>query len=373
MKIAVLPGDDIGPEITEAAVAIAKLAGERHGLDLRFETHEVGMAAHRRGGTTLPDAALAAARAADGIVLGPAGMTLYPAREKGGINVPGTVRKQLDLFANLRPARSRRNVPRSHPGLDLMIVRENTEGFYADRNLFQGYGEFMPTPDVAMSVRVITARASRRIAEEAFRMALSRRKHVTMVGKRHVLQTTDGLFMREVEAVAARYPDVTLREVDVDAMAAELYTRPESCDVVLTSNMFGDILSNQAVALSGGLGLAASLNAGEHHAAANAGHGSAPDIAGQGIANPVGMILSTALLLRWFGQRKAVAAFATAAAAIESAVDRTLEDGHFLTKDLGGSATTRAFTEAVAASLTANAIPAASSATTSANSTPSMS
>lgn len=351
MKIAVLPGDDIGPEITEAAVSVLKIASERHGLGLSFETHEVGMAAHRRTGTTMPDAALAAARAADGIILGPAGMTLYPPREKGGINVPGTVRKQLDLFANLRPARSRRKVPRSHPGLDLMIVRENTEGFYADRNLFQGYGEFMPTPDIAMSVRVITARASRRIAEEAFRVAESRRKHVTMVGKRHVLQVTDGLFMREVQAVAARHPGVGLREVDVDAMAAELYTHPESFDVVLTTNMFGDILSNQAVALSGGLGLAASLNAGENHAAANAGHGSAPDIAGKGVANPVGLILSTALLLRWFGQRNGGAAFVTAAAAIESAADRTIEEGNVLTMDLGGPASTQAFAKAVGANL----------------------
>ncbi len=350
MKIAVLPGDDIGPEITEAAVSVAKLASERYGLGLVFETHEVGMAAHCKGGTTMPAPALAAARAADGIILGPAGMTAYPPREQGGINVPGTVRKQLDLFANLRPARSRRIVPKSHPGLDLMIVRENTEGFYADRNLHQGYGEFMPTPDVAMSVRVITARASRRIAEEAFRMAVSRRKHVTMVGKRHVLQWTDGLFMREVEAVAARHPEVKLREVDVDAMAAELYTRPESFDVVLTTNMFGDILSNQAVALSGGLGLAASLNAGENHAAANAGHGSAPDIAGKGVANPVGLILSTALLLRWFARKGRGEAFDQAAAAIEAAVDRTL-DGGLLTKDLGGSASTQAFAKAVGSGL----------------------
>src|SRR5688572_18893070 len=246
MKIAVLPGDDIGPEITEAAVSVAQAASERYGLGLAFEFHEVGMAAHRKGGTTLPAAALAAARAADGILLGPAGMTLYPPREEGGINVPGTVRKQLDLFANLRPARSRAKVPKSHPGLDLMIVRENTEGFYADRNLHQGYGEFMPTADCAMSVRVITARASRRIAEEAFRVASTRRKHVTMVGKRHVLQVSDGLFMREVEAVAAQHPGVKLREIDVDAMAAELYTHPASFDVVLTTNMFGDILSNQA-------------------------------------------------------------------------------------------------------------------------------
>ena len=351
MKIAVLPGDDIGPEITDAALAVLEAVSRRYGLELAFDVHEVGMAAHRRVGTTMPDAALAAARSADAILLGPAGMTAYPPREDGGINVPGTVRKQLDLFANLRPARSRPGVPAAHPGLDLMIARENTEGFYADRNLFKGYGEFMPTPDCAMSVRVITAKASRRIAEVAFQTASTRRKHVTMVGKRHVLQTTDGLFMREVESVAARYPDITLREVDVDAMAAELYTRPQSFDVVLTTNMFGDILSNQAVALSGGLGLAASLNAGENRAAANAGHGSAPDIAGKGIANPTGIILSAALLLRWLGARQRSNAFVVAAEAIETAIDRTLADGGSRTQDLGGTLSTGAYTSKLIANL----------------------
>jgi 3-isopropylmalate dehydrogenase len=351
MKIAVLPGDDIGPEITDAALKILQAASTRFGLKLEFDVQEVGMAAHRRTGTTMPESALEAARAADAIILGPAGMTAYPPRHDGGINVPGTVRKQLDLFANLRPARSRQGVPRAHPGLDLMIVRENTEGFYADRNLHNGYGEFMPTPDCAMSVRVITAKASRRIAEVAFQTAAGRRKHVTMVGKRHVLQVTDGLFMREVEAVAARYPDVQLREVDVDAMAAELYTRPQAFDVVLTTNMFGDILSNQAVALSGGLGLAAALNAGEGRAAANAGHGSAPDIAGKGIANPTGLILSTALLLRWLGAKQRSNAFTAAADAIDAAIDRTLSDGSARTKDLGGGATTQDFAGKVVGNL----------------------
>lgn len=310
------------------------------------------MAAHRRCGTTLPEAALAAAFAADGVILGPAGMTAYPPRHEGGVNVPGTVRKQLELFANLRPARTRLGVLRAHPGLDLLIVRENTEGFYADRSLFQGYGEFMPTADVALSLRLVTAKASRRIAEVAFEMAARRRKHVTVVGKRHVLQTTDGLFMQEVERVAAEHPSVTLREVDIDAMAAELYIAPEAFDVVLTTNMFGDILSNQAVALSGGLGLAASVNLGTKHAAANAGHGSAPDIAGKGIANPVGIILSTALLLRWLGNKNGSNAAVLAADAIENAVEKALADGR-MTRDLGGSLSTGAFADEVRAGLRA--------------------
>src|SRR5208283_4308205 len=151
------------------------------------------------------------------------------------------------------PARSRPGLPKVLPDMDCVVVRENTEGFYADRNLFLGSGEFMPTPDCAMSVRRITVHASRRIAKVAFALAERRQCRVTVVGKRHVLQMTDGLFIREVETEAAAHPSVTLREVDVDAMAAELYLSPERHDVILTTNMFGDILSNQAVAQSGGL------------------------------------------------------------------------------------------------------------------------
>lgn len=347
MKLAVLPGDDIGPEIADAALRVLEKASDEFGLALSFDVHEVGMASYRRTGTTLPDTAFEAAATADGIILGPGGMTAYPPVSEGGINIPGTIRKKLQLFANIRPARSRAGIPMAHPGLDCVIVRENTEGFYADRNLFQGYGEFMPTPNVAMSFRLITSEASRRIAKAAFEYARMRRRHVTMVGKRHVLQVTDGLFMREVEDVAKDYSDVELREIDVDAMAAELYTRPRNFDVILTTNTFGDILSNEAVALSGGLGLAAALNAGEEHAAANAGHGSAPDIAGKGIANPTGIILSSSLLLQWLGRKHGKEAFIAAAASIERAVDEVLSEKNVRTRDLGGSASTIEYTDAI--------------------------
>jgi 3-isopropylmalate dehydrogenase len=216
MRIAVLPGDDIGPEIMEATLVVLGAAQARFGFDLALEQHEVGMAAHRRGGTTLPDKALQAAIRADGVLLGPGGMSAYPPLADGGINIPGTIRKRLDLYANLRPARARPGVPRAVAGLDCLIVRENTEGFYADRSLFEGYGEFMPTADCAMSVRLVTAKASRRIAKVAFAAAAGRRKRV---GKRHVLQVTDGLFMREAESVAGEFPEIALREIDIDAMA----------------------------------------------------------------------------------------------------------------------------------------------------------
>ena len=348
MKLAVLPGDDIGPEIVAATLEILTAADKAFGLGLQPTSYEVGMAAHRKLGTTMPDAVMAAVKEADGVLLGPGGMTLYPPASEGGINIPGTIRKQLDLFANIRPARSRPGVTTAHPGLDCVMVRENTEGFYADRNLFQGYGEFMPTPDVAMSMRLITVKASRRIAEKAFELARQRRKHVTFVGKRHVLQVTDGLFWRETEAVAARYPDVTLREVDVDAMAAELYTRPQSFDVILTSNMFGDILSNLANALAGSLGLAAALNVGEKYAAANAGHGSAPDIAGKGIANPLGIVISAAMLLRWFGETRQKPPYVAAADAIEKAVDASVLAPATRTGDLGGTGKTADVVRAIA-------------------------
>jgi isocitrate/isopropylmalate dehydrogenase len=356
MRLAVLPGDDIGPEITEAALTVLDAADRAFGLGLKYDVHEVGMKSHERCGTTLPETALRAAREADGIILGPGGMTAYPPASDGGINIPGTIRKQLDLYANIRPARARRGVPNARAGLDCLIVRENTEGFYADRNLYQGHGEFMPTPDVAMSMRLVTAKASRRISERAFLAAVSRRQHVTVVGKRHVLRITDGLFMREVQAVAALHPGIEVREIDVDAMAAELYTRPQAFDVILTTNMFGDIFSNLANALAGSLGLAAALNVGDRHAAANAGHGSAPDIAGKGIANPSGIILSSAMLLDWLGQRHSNNASRLAARAIDEAIDAALSDGKATTRDLGGTLSTSAFAACVGKAVSVSAL-----------------
>ncbi|HEV7394780.1 MAG TPA: isocitrate/isopropylmalate family dehydrogenase, partial [Burkholderiales bacterium] len=225
------------------------------------------------------------------------------------------------------------------------------EGFYSDRNMFLGSGEFMPTEDVALSVRKITAKASRRIAQVAFDYAQRRRKHVTAVGKRHVLQLSDGIFINQATAVAKQFPDITMREMDIDAMAADLYTRPERHDVILITNMFGDVLSNLAVAMSGSLGLAAALNASDRYAVANAGHGSAPDIADKDIANPTGLILSTAMLLDWLGNRRSRSELGQAAHAIEAAVDAVLANAATRTVDLGGNTGTRAFGAAVVAQL----------------------
>ncbi|MGE0559944.1 MAG: isocitrate/isopropylmalate dehydrogenase family protein [Burkholderiales bacterium] len=347
MNLVVMAGDDIGPEIVAAAMAVVKAADAEFSLGLRFTEVEVGMASHRKHGTTLTDSALQAAIDADGVIVGPCGMTDYPPLTEGGINIPGTIRKRLDLYANLRPARSRAGMHDARKGLDVLIVRENTEGFYSDRTMFQGIGEFMPTEDVALSVRKITRQGSERIAKVAFDYAARRSRRVTAVGKRHVLQMSDGLFMAPAYELAKTHKDIALREMDIDAMAADIYSRPERHDVILISNMFGDILSNLAVALSGGLGLAAAINAGDKHAIANAGHGSAPDIAGKGIANPSGMILSAALLLEWLGLRHGKPVFVQACQAIQAAVDTALADEDARTGDLGGRGNTRSFADAV--------------------------
>ena len=351
MNILVLPGDDIGPEITAAALPVLERVNAIYSLGLELHTREVGMPSYRRNRTTLPDSIVDEAIAADAVVLGPCGMTEYPPREEGGINVPGTIRKRLDLYANIRPARSRPGIEKALPKLDCLIVRENTEGFYSDRNMFMGSGEFMPTPDLALSVRKITAKASKRIAQVAFDYASRRRKQVTAVGKRHVLQLSDGIFIDQATAVSKDFPQVSWREMDIDAMAADIYTRPERHDVILITNMFGDVLSNLAVAMSGSLGLAGALNAGEEHLVANAGHGSAPDIAGKDVANPSGLILSTAMLLDALGNRRGRKELVEAGRAIEAAVDAALANPATRTSDLGGTTGTRAFGAAVVGEL----------------------
>lgn len=352
MKLLVLPGDGIGEEITRATVKVLDRANELFDLGLVLEYEEIGFASLERHGTTLTDAVFEHARRSDGIVLGPISHLDYPAPEAGGINVSAAFRVKLDLYANVRPARTRAGLPALHGPMDLVIMREATEGFYADRNMYAGTGEFMPTPDMAMSIRKISAPACRRIAERAFELAARRKRKVTAVHKANVLRLTDGLFLREVRAVAERYPQVTLEEVIVDAMTALLVREPGRFDVVVTTNFYADILSDLASELSGSLGLAGSINAGEILVAAQAQHGSAPDIAGQDRANPTSLILSAAMLLDWLGERRKLEAFSQAATAIDRAVDRTLADPAKHTADLGGTLGTGAFGDAVAATLT---------------------
>ncbi len=351
MHLVVLAGDGIGPEITAATLAVLRAASERFGLSLRIEEAAIGHAGLRVHGHTIHPDIVTKARNADGIVLGPTSTFEFKDPAKGEVNPSMTLRKRLDLFANIRPARTYAGFPLRCGEFDLVVARENTEGFYADRNMEEGNGEVMVTKDVAISLRRITRACSERIARAAFELARTRRKRVTIVHKANVLKVTDGLFIEECRKVAQEFPDVAVDDVIVDAMMAHVVRHPQRFDVIVTTNMYGDILSDLTAELSGSLGLAASLNAGTEHGMAQAAHGSAPDIAGKNVANPLSLILSSAMLLAWYGRRNKTNAFEAAAAAIEKAVEVAIA-AKAATSDVGGKLGTRETGDAVVARLT---------------------
>jgi 3-isopropylmalate dehydrogenase len=355
MQLLVLPGDGIGPEITAATLAVLRQADAALSLGLSFETHDIGLASLSACGTTLPQAVMARIPQVDGVILGPVSHYDYPPRAEGGINPSAELRVAFDLYANIRPCRSRPDLTVLRKPMDLVIVRENTEGFYADRSMFAGPGEFMPDPDSAFAIRKITAKACSRVARTAFELARGRRRKVTAVHKANVLKLTDGLFLREVRKVADAYPDVTLDEVIVDAAAALLIRSPDRFDLIVTTNMFGDILSDEASELTGSLGLGGSINAGDEICVAQAQHGSAPDIAGRDVANPVSLILSAAMLLDWLGRRHGEPKLVEAAARVEAAVERVLDRPKDRTRDLGGGAGTAEFARSVADAVSGSA------------------
>jgi 3-isopropylmalate dehydrogenase len=348
MKILVLPGDGIGPEISQATLAVLDRASAIYKLGLEWQRDEIGFTTLKKEGTTLPPRILDQARAAAGVILGPVSHLDYPPKEEGGMNPSGELRTKLDLYANIRPAKSRLGVGLTGKPVDLVIYRECTEGFYADRNMFMGIGEFMPTEDMAIAVRRVTAKCCNRIARRAFEDAMTRRKKVTAVHKVNVLRISDALFLREVRKVAQDFPEVQLEELIIDAMAALLLRDPTRFDVIVTTNMFGDILSDEASELSGSLGLAGSINAGDDLCVAQAQHGSAPDIQGQDKANPTSLILSAAMLLEWLGRRHHNPAFAKAGQRIDAAIDSSIKDPATRTADLGGKLGTQAFAKVVA-------------------------
>lgn len=351
MKTLVLKGDGIGPEIVSAAEQVVGAANRRFNLGLEFEYAGIGLESLESQGTTFPDATVERMKRSDGIILGPLHTAIYPPPEEGGPNPSGGTRKALDLYANIRPSRVRPGCPAHVDKMDLVIVRENTEGFYADRNMFMGRGEFMPTPDMAISMRKVTREGCMRIAETACTLAKQRSGKLTMVHKGNVMKMSDGLFAECVNEVAAAHA-LDVDEYFIDAMTALLVRIPDFFDVVVTTNMYGDILSDLAAELSGGLGLGPSINAGGDHCIAQAAHGSAPDIAGKNIANPTAMILSCGMLLNWLGQRHERPELQEAARRIDKVIEDQLAEADGRTADLGGPLGTDAFGDAVANKLT---------------------
>lgn len=321
-----IEGDGVGQEVIPAAVdVLAALIP-----DLELEHASAGFEHFNKTRDSIPDATIRSVAECDATLFG---ATSSPSSIVEGYRSPILVlRKKFDLFANLRPIRS---FPASfsRPGVDLLIVRENTEGLYAGRERVE--------EDTAIAERVVTRRASERIARTGFEQARrrARLKRVTIVHKANVLKLSDGLFRESCRQVAEEFPDVQMDEMLVDAMAMRLVQDPQNFDVIVTTNLFGDILSDEASALIGGLGVAPSANLGNRAGVFEPVHGSAPDIAGRGIANPVGAILAAAMLLEFLDLREA-------SALVWAAVAKTIERG-IITPDLGGNATTREAARAV--------------------------
>jgi 3-isopropylmalate dehydrogenase len=359
-EIALLPGDGIGPEVVAEAVRVLRELERLTGGEISFglESFDAGAAAWRRSGEALTDAAFAACAAADAILLGAAGLpdARHPDGREAGSDAIFRLRFGLDLYAGIRPIRLYPGVAAPlrdpGPGIDYVIVRENVEGVYAGR-----YGGSRVDGEVAADTSIVTRAGTQRIVEQAFVAARARRgapadgvSRVTCVDKANVLASY--AFFRETAAdVAAGHDDVAFEAVYVDAAALYLVTRPSSFDVLVAENMFGDILSDLGAGTVGGLGLAPSADAGAEHGPFQASHGSAPDLAGQGVANPLATILSTALLLDWVGGRRDDPLARRAARWVDHAVAAALADGSAHTADLGGAASTAAAGDAVLAAL----------------------
>ncbi len=325
-RVTLIPGDGIGPEVTEAVVRIIRAVG----VAIDWDRHDAGLEAVRQHGSTLPQSLLDSITA-NGVAL--KGPVTTPIGE-GFTSVNVGLRKTLDLYANLRPVTNLPSVPSRFEGVDLVIVRENTEDLYAGL-------EHQVAPGVVESLKVITASASQRIARFAFEHARTYgRRKVTAIHKANIMKLTDGLFLQCTRAMARDYPDIQYEEKIVDNACMQLVMRPETFDVIVLPNLYGDIVSDLCAGLVGGLGVVPGANIGTKASVFEAVHGSAPDIAGQDLANPTALLLSALMMLQHVGETGA-------ADRIRGALIRVLARGATLTRDLKGTATTTAFTDAV--------------------------
>jgi isocitrate dehydrogenase (NAD+) len=348
-RITLIPGDGIGPEVSEAARHVV----EASGVEVEWDVQHAGAAVMEAEGTPLPDRVLASIRESRTAIKGP--VTTPVGTGFRSINV--ALRQDLDLFAAVRPSRHYPGVPTRHPGVDLVVIRENTEDLYRGIEFEKGSeqldrlrGElrelagYEVPQDAGVTVKPISVTGTRRIVRAALEFARRHgRKKVTVGHKANIMKHSDGVFLRTaLELDRTEYPDVELEEMQVDELAMWLAWEPEVMDVLLLPNLYGDIVSDLCAGLVGGLGLAPGANLGWEYAVFEAVHGSAPDIAGKGVANPIAMILTAALMLRHLAEDDA-------AARVERAVAAVLEEGRTLTPDMGGAASTRDVADAIAA------------------------
>lgn len=324
--ITLIPGDGIGPEIVAATVRII----EASGVEIEWETHIIGAQALEKYGTTIPDTTIESIKKNKVALKGPLATPIG----KGFTSVNVGLRKALDLYANVRPIKALPNIPCRYPELDLVIIRENTEDLYAGL-------EHVVVPGVVESIKIITEKASTRIAKYAFEYAKSHeRTKVTAMHKANIMKLSDGLFLECFYNVAKGFPEIPADDKIIDNACMQLVMRPEQFEVMVLENLYGDIVSDLCAGLIGGLGLAPGANIGEQGAVFEAVHGSAPDIAGQGIANPTAILMSGLMMLRHIGEFEA-------AKRIENAMMEVYAEGEIRTKDLGGTAKTADFATAI--------------------------
>ncbi len=346
--IAVLPGDGIGIDVTEEAVRVLR-AVERAvgGFALTMTTHESGAVCYQRTGADLPDATIDACRRADAVLLGAMGHPDIRKPDGTELTPQVTLRVIFDLYAGVRPCKlyagAKSPLAGLKPGdIDLIILREQTEGLFASQT-----GGIVLGDQVATDTLVMTRQGIERISEFAFQLAEGRRQHVTCVDKANIFKSF-AFFRKIFDEVGARHPNVARQHAYIDAQALHLVQKPGKFDVIVTENMFGDILSDLAAGLIGGMGMAPSGDIGDRFAVFQPAHGTAPDIAGKGIANPIAAILSAGMMLDWLGRRRNHPQLVKAGQRIEQAVAKVLAEGKTLPVDQGGSATTQQVGEAIA-------------------------
>ncbi len=335
-KIAVLKGDGIGPEVIDSAVKVLEAVQAASDLRLNFLYGEAGFHCIAERGTNLPEETIALLKQTDACLKGP--MTT-PETPGAPVSAAVKIRKMFNLYANVRPCRAYPNVESLKPDIDLVVVRENTEGMYSGI-------EYEVAPGEAVALRIITKKASLLVAEYAFKLAEKRRKHLTYVHKANILRITDGIFNDAVKEAARKHPGVTTGDIHIDAAAMHLIKKPETFDVIVTTNLFGDVLSDEAAQVTGSLGLAAGANIGDAYGMFEPVHGSAPKYTGQNRVNPTATIMAASMMLDYLGEKEA-------AIRIENAVMKVLNEGKVRTKDLGGSSTTSEMSQAIASKVKA--------------------
>jgi len=335
-NIAVLKGDGIGPEVTDSAIKVLQAVQDTSDLRLNFLYGEAGYHCIADYGTNLPEETVALLKRTDACLKGP--MTT-PETPGAPVSAAVKIRKMFNLYANVRPCRTYPNVEALKPDIDLIVVRENTEGMYSGIEYEVALGE-------AVALRIITKKASLLVAKHAFKLAEKRRKHLTYVHKANILRITDGIFNDAVKEAALKHPDVTVDDIHIDAAAMHLIKKPETFDVIVTTNLFGDVISDEAAQVTGSLGLAAGANIGDTYGMFEPVHGSAPKYTGMNRVNPTATIMAAQMMLDYLGEK-------TAAAIIENAVMQVLKEGKVRTKDLGGSSTTSEMSEAIASKVKA--------------------